>query len=207
MQKKQIIIARHGETVANKNKLILGGSDSPLTERAREMAREFAEILHRFEISRAYTSPLGRAVESANIYCEKIGIEPVPVEALRELSCGDWELRPRSILGREDAPIRKTWDYYPPGGESYADGAGRLSELVDHIKNTDEPGLLLVGHASLNRVLLSMLLDMPASQALRLWTPHHIMYFIQDDSMYAIDNEGKIFPGPLLESLNSDIEP
>jgi hypothetical protein len=63
---------------------------------------------------------------------------------------------------------------------------------------------LLVGHASLNRVLLYMIAGIPVSQALRLWAPHHIMYIVQSGSVHAIDNEGKIFPGPLMENLASD---
>ena len=61
----QLLLVRHGESAGNLTR-ILQGRDDPLTERGRRQARELAAYLGaRGDVRAIYTSPLGRAAETA----------------------------------------------------------------------------------------------------------------------------------------------
>ena len=58
---------RHGETDWNKKKLVQGRKDIPLNEYGRHLARETSYGMRQYQIDLAYTSPLRRAKETAEI--------------------------------------------------------------------------------------------------------------------------------------------
>ena len=64
-----IYIIRHGQTEKNKAKVLQGRSDVPLNDAGRQQAAEVRERFEREGISfdKIYTSPLVRAVETAQI--------------------------------------------------------------------------------------------------------------------------------------------
>ena len=64
-----IYIVRHGQTEKNKAKVLQGRSDVPLNDAGRQQAAEVRERFEREGISfdKIYTSPLVRAVETAQI--------------------------------------------------------------------------------------------------------------------------------------------
>ncbi|HTY24657.1 MAG TPA: histidine phosphatase family protein, partial [Desulfomonilaceae bacterium] len=59
---KKIVLARHGQTLFNRDGLIMGRSDSPLTSDGIRMAKELARIVQAEDVQAVYCSPLGRAV-------------------------------------------------------------------------------------------------------------------------------------------------
>ena len=61
----RILLARHGETVFNVERRYQGQSDSPLTERGVEQARQLARMLRDEPVGAVYSSDLGRALETA----------------------------------------------------------------------------------------------------------------------------------------------
>ena len=61
---------RHGETDWNKKKLVQGRKDIPLNEYGRHLARETSYGMRQYQIDLAYTSPLQRAKETAEILLE-----------------------------------------------------------------------------------------------------------------------------------------
>ena len=64
-----IYIIRHGQTKLNKARVLQGRSDEPLNEDGKKQAEEAAELLARngITIDRVWTSPLQRAVQTAQI--------------------------------------------------------------------------------------------------------------------------------------------
>ncbi len=69
LQGKRIFFVRHGEIEQHKEKIFLGQTDVPLSEKGKEQALEAAKELERYGIavSRIYTSDLSRAAETAEI--------------------------------------------------------------------------------------------------------------------------------------------
>ena len=86
----RIILARHGETLWNRQQRLQGQKDSPLTSVGREQARNIREKLESIEINAAYVSSLKRAVDTIQIILEDREVEPILVDGLMEISLGPW---------------------------------------------------------------------------------------------------------------------
>lgn len=81
----KIILARHAETQGNKDGILLGHNDSPLTVLGKKQALEIAKQLEKEKIDLLYSSPLGRALQTAKIIANyldnlKINMEPLLTE-------------------------------------------------------------------------------------------------------------------------------
>ena len=178
----RIILARHGQTEFNKADIVMGRSDSPLTVQGIGTVWQLARTLEREGVRALFCSSLGRAVASARIYAEILGLEQQIRPALAELSCGEWEGQSRVPVAGEGR-MRKTWLDRVPGGESYKDAEGRVGSLISEVRSDNRPGtVLLVGHAGVNRVFLKLWLDLDPELALRIHFPHELAYIIEEDS-------------------------
>jgi probable phosphoglycerate mutase len=118
-----LILVRHGETAANAAGLLLGTTESPLTERGRSQVAGLSSLLG--GVSRLISSPLGRARESASL----LGLDlPVEIdERWAEIHYGEFEGRtlaslPPDLLAR----WRADPGFRPPGGETLAEVGGRV---------------------------------------------------------------------------------
>lgn len=86
-----LLLVRHGETDWNAEGRLQGHTDRPLNEHGRRQARVLAEELADLDVAALYSSDLARALETAEIVAERLGL-PVAVDAdLREKNWGTWE--------------------------------------------------------------------------------------------------------------------
>lgn len=97
-----ILLIRHGETAWNRSKIFRGVYDIPLNENGRSQAKHLAKALATRRIDIAYTSPLSRARETAQIVLEPHGVEAVVHEGLMDFNYGHW-------TGLEDAEVARRW--------------------------------------------------------------------------------------------------
>ena len=81
-------VVRHGETVANLNKVIQGQSDVPLSPAGEKQAELLARRWRRRRFDAVYTSDLSRAVRTAELIAP--GMTPVRTPDLREMDLGAW---------------------------------------------------------------------------------------------------------------------
>jgi probable phosphoglycerate mutase len=142
-----------------------------LTERGREDAQTLAARLEGVHIDRIISSPLGRAVETAQILAASTGASVETEERLTELDYGEWEGLTVEEIDRRFPGERAMYEQNPAfhevgGGESGLEVAARLGAFVEDLLNwwQKEQGdrtCLLVGHSSVNRILLAVLLDVP----------------------------------------------
>jgi broad specificity phosphatase PhoE len=197
---KKIVLARHGETIFNRDGFIMGRSDSPLTPEGISAAKQVARLIEEQNIRTVFCSPLGRARMSTDIYTARTGLPILVREAMAELSCGEWEGKPRSEVGDGVQLIRKTWMDRPPGGESYSDGETRVAPFIQEIKSEDvQYPILVVGHASVNRVFLKLWSSLDPECAMMINCPHDTIYLIEDRlkvvarSVTGLETEGFLF--------------
>ncbi|MEW6113072.1 MAG: histidine phosphatase family protein [Thermodesulfobacteriota bacterium] len=194
---KLIILARHGETVSNRDGLIMGQSDSQLTSRGLATVEALADKLtvHRPQV--IYASSLGRAVSSAKIYSEKLGIPVVMRQSMVELSSGAWTDKTRDEVVGGRRHIRTSWTDRPPEGESYEDAESRVFTLVTEIEvDKSSEIVLVVGHASVNRVFLKLWLELEPDVALRVNVPHDSVYLLEPyGRVVMLDYTGTTKPG------------
>jgi broad specificity phosphatase PhoE len=198
----RLILARHGQTVSNRDGLIMGRSDSPLTEEGLNAAEEVARMLAAEAIATVFVSPLGRAVTSARIYTR--GLHELQIrDAMAELSCGQWEGRVRREVTLPGKVLRQTWDFRPPGGESYLDGEARVRPFVEELRTRTGDGIVLVvAHASVNRVFLKLWLELETGHAERIVSPHDTVYLLDGERpVQAWSATGELTNGLILEAL------
>jgi broad specificity phosphatase PhoE len=160
---------RHGESESNVLGLITNraGAAYPLTEKGRGQVEALAQNLAGSAITRIFSSPLLRAMQTAEILAARFGIGYEVTDALREFDCGilegksdpeswalhdevwaDWQLR-----GRLESRIE--------GGESFLDMRARFEPFLDGLRRSleDEDRVVLVGHGGLYLNMLPAVLE------------------------------------------------
>ena len=163
----RLYFVRHGESEANTLGVISNrGSRHGLTERGRRQVAELAGNLRGAGASRIFTSPLLRAVQTAEILSETLGLRYEVTDALREFDCGvaegrsdaaAWELH-RQVM--EDWVRRGEYSARIPQGESFVEVKNRFVPFVEHLlEEQDGPdAAILVGHGGLYLCMLPLIL-------------------------------------------------
>jgi probable phosphoglycerate mutase len=117
-----ILLARHGETDWNRTSRFQGHADPPLNRTGRAQAAELAAALADEELAAVYSSPLRRALETAEAVAAAHGLAVTPLEALREVDVGSWEGLTHAEVERRFPEQFARWLEHGPGwddGESY----------------------------------------------------------------------------------------
>jgi probable phosphoglycerate mutase len=145
-----ILLARHGETDWNRENRFQGHADPPLNETGRAQAAELAAALADESLAAVYSSPLRRAFETAQIVATPHGLEPVGVDALREIDVGSWQgLTRAEIEERFPEQFARWLDYEQgwDGGESYEEMGSRvISGLLELAAAHEGERILAVSH-------------------------------------------------------------
>lgn len=167
-QVMQLYFVRHGESTANLvHEFANTGFKHPLTENGVAQAHALAQKLSGLHFDIIYTSPVIRAMQTAEILAESLQAPLKVNEALREWSVGiyegttdlaGWELH-RQV--QEDWYIHHKPESKMPGGESWLDIRARfvpfIEGLVQDGQNSDHK-ILLVAHGGLYLAMLPAIL-------------------------------------------------
>jgi broad specificity phosphatase PhoE len=174
----KLILTRHGETDWNREFRTQGTTDIDLNENGRRQAKRFARRLFQSgeKIDRIYSSPLRRAVETAEIIGGILGAETVVDERLIEFHFGVWEGMVFSTIGEKYPKQFAVWASTPSksrieGAETVSQLYGRCASFIDEIRGSGFEGTaLVVSHALTSKLLvLSALgLDMDLIHSIRM---------------------------------------
>ncbi|WP_300585125.1 histidine phosphatase family protein [Marivita sp.] len=160
----KIFLIRHGETITS-GQTYAGRSNVPLTAHGHRQAQDIADQLASEPISFILTSPLSRAIETAQPLARQLSMTPVETAALMEINFGDYEGRDKSDLGLS---LRKCHAETPiPGGECLRDVWDRAGEVERLVTGRNEPVGVVVGHFWINRLLWGRLGGMSFDAACR----------------------------------------
>jgi broad specificity phosphatase PhoE len=164
----RILFARHGESQANiLHEISNRGLKHPLTLMGREQAHTLATRLQDQAITRIYSSPVLRAIETTIILANRLGVEYEVTEALREYDLGELEGRSdeRSwALWQElfdDWTKYQHWNRRIPEGEDFHEVRGRFVPFIDGLIQQYQgtgANILCVGHGGLYWVMLPRVL-------------------------------------------------
>lgn len=169
----QLILIRHAETIANIQGRWMGWNDTPLTEQGAAHAEAVARRLAA-EVTDAialYTSPLPRARRTAEVIGRALGLEPVPLDSLREINFGDMDGVTLEEMRTHYPDLYERWqdrtdmEFTWPGGERRSDFFRRVSATCDDILFRHRQGtVLIVAHRGTLGVMLAYLLPEQMSQ-------------------------------------------
>lgn len=166
-----ILLIRHAETEKNQEKKISGQDDSELTIIGLEQARKTAKYLKSLNISKIYSSDLGRSYKTASIIGKELNLNPIQKKEFRENNISIWkDLTKEEIISRMKEREKKLKlkgfsdeDIRPPKGENTYDHRGRILTGLKDIINIDGT-IVIVAHAGTNKVLLGYLNKMSISK-------------------------------------------
>lgn len=164
----ELILARHGETVWNVEKIYRGRMDVNLDEVGTEQAQLLGKYLSNRELEAIYSSPLKRAIDTADIiaHYQKIGVQIA--EGLIDFDYGEWQSLPEQEAKRLYPILHNEWHNSPhkvrmPGGESLEDVKSRAIEVVNDVLSKYQGSVVLVSHRVVNKVLICSLLGLENS--------------------------------------------
>jgi len=165
----RIVLVRHGRTEWNKGEIFRGTADIPLDEQGRKEAACARDWLKEATFDAAYSSPLGRAVETAEIILEPHGLEVRKHEGLTDLNYGEWQGKPNEEVKKMYPALYQQWREAPhtvvfPGGEGLGAVRERSLAAVEEVV-TQHAGatVLLAAHRVVNKVLIAALLGLDDS--------------------------------------------
>jgi broad specificity phosphatase PhoE/CTP:molybdopterin cytidylyltransferase MocA len=183
----KLILIRHGSTARHREKIFLGQTDVPLSEKGRREAEAAGHKLAAMDIraSRIYTSDLSRASETAEIIAPILSAgETARVIAsarLREMHLGDWDgkyIREiREAFPEEYEKRGKDILRYKRGteAENYYDLSYRVNKELQRILQDEArrgaSNIIVVAHVGVIRVVMASLHHIPLADVLRTDIP------------------------------------
>jgi len=168
----RIVLVRHGRTEWNKGEIFRGTVDIPLDEQGRREAACARDWLKQTRFDAAYSSPLSRAVETAEIILEPHGLRVQRHEGLTDLNYGDWQGKPNEEVKRLYPKLYRQWREAPhtvvfPNGEGLGSVRERaLAAVQEVLAGHPDKSVLLAAHRVVNKVLIAALLGLDDS---RFW--------------------------------------
>ena len=155
MKTFKLYLLRHGLTQANERGLYAGaGTDLPLSDEGAAGLERLREDFDYPRVGLVFTSPLRRAIESADILYP--GIRQIGIEDLREIHFGEFEGKSPEEL-QNDPGYRRWLDpkqkFTPAGGESgdafARRAAGVLNKLCEYLIRSETQEAAVITHGGL----------------------------------------------------------
>jgi probable phosphoglycerate mutase len=145
-----------------------------LNDRGREQTGHLADLLAGVRFRAFYSSPLERALETAEPIAGRQGLTVETRAGLGEMNVGHWQGRALRVLRRrrlwpiiQRAPTRARF----PGGESFAEAQARLVAEIESILGLNPPPLAsiaVVSHADPIKLIIAYYLGLPLDLFQRL---------------------------------------
>jgi len=171
----KILLTRHGYVEGIKPERFRGRAPLDLTARGCAEATAVAQrIAGAWRPSHIYTSPMGRCIATATAIAKACGIAAKTCDDLNDIDYGAWQFKTFIEAKAQNPALFAAWFATPqlvrfPNGESLQDVAARAANAVRMVlARHAEETIVLVGHDSVNRVLLLGFLDLPPSAYWRI---------------------------------------
>jgi probable phosphoglycerate mutase len=144
-----------------------------LNEPGRQKADALAIALNGVPLKAVYSSPLERAIETAQPLASKMGLEIQIHGGLNELDCGDWKGKSVKRLKK-----LKAWEtvqgdpsnFCFPGGESFLAAQQRVCNTLLELSSTlgEEETAACFSHCDIIRLAVAYFLNMPINDFRRV---------------------------------------
>ena len=149
----KIYVTRHGQTDYNKQRMMQGRSDIPLNEVGIAQATARRKMLGDIKFDAVYSSPLIRAVKTAQIIGNVSEEEIIKDERIIEANFGKYELMNYYGTG---IPMMLYWSFpelfkAPEGVETIQEMIDRTSSFLKELEQKDYENVLVACHGGIIR--------------------------------------------------------
>lgn len=165
----RIILIRHGQTEWNREERFRGRVDIDLDETGVRQAEAAAEKIARWDVAAIYSSPLKRAMATAQIIASRLHLPVQPLDGINDMDFGIWQGLSIGEARGQYRELFDVWLYSPqrlkiPEGETLEDVQRRAVATIDDVvaRHQNET-VALVTHRVVCKVLLSHLLGLDNS--------------------------------------------
>ncbi len=164
----EIILARHGQTEWNVGEIYRGRIDIDLDRVGLNQAELLGKYLSDLELEAIYSSPLRRALDTANVIARHQKVDVEVSNGLIDFDYGEWQGLPDAEVRKLYPALHDEWHSNPhtvkmPDGESLADVRERAIGVVDDVISKCNGSVALVSHRVVNKVLICYLLGLDGS--------------------------------------------
>lgn len=193
MIKKTIYLLRHGQTQFNAELRLQGRCNSPLTALGKLQAQAVGEVLMQRIYSvdewAFYVSPLGRAVQTAEIICQQIGFPIARLQKdarLIEFGLGDWEQQRVPDIKQNQPELSHIvdWYTYAPNAESFASITERLKDWLNDPSVPER--VIVVSHALSGAVFRGIYADLDYQALWAQDMPQDAFFKLEDGKVIKI---------------------
>lgn len=170
----RLLLVRHGETDLNKQGRIQGIYGAPLNATGRAQARALAAALYENLPFKLYTSPVARALETAQIIADTLGVPLTPLAGLQEADAGELEGLTGQEMRRRYPDFAASWardsgTTRMPGGETLLQVQERAWRAIAALtENHPDVAVVAVTHNFTIQTILCTMLEMPLRNGRRL---------------------------------------
>ena len=194
----RIFLLRHGQTDWNKDKIFRGRADVPLNEHGRREAEALARHLESVRVTACYSSPLSRAVETAEIASRTHSLRVNLDAGIIDIDYGKWQGLPDAEVSKKFAETYRRWHETPhrvrfPGGESLATVRKRSLASLDRIRSSHPDDIVyVVAHRVVTKVIMCAVLGLSNSAFWKIQQDncaYNIIEFSDDDSIVVLMND------------------
>jgi len=165
----RIVVVRHGRTEWNRVERLRGRADIALDNVGIKQAEAAARRIKEWTISTIYSSPLRRALTTAEIIAATLGLKVQEMSDIIDIDYGEWQgLLNEEVIAR-DGRLYTRWIENPdgvkfPGGEEFNEVRQRVSKAVnDLIQRHPKESIVLVSHKVICQILVLSLLGLDSS--------------------------------------------
>jgi broad specificity phosphatase PhoE len=164
----ELILARHGETEWNVEEVFRGRIDVELNQNGIKQAELLAEYLSELKIEAVYSSPLKRALKTAEAVARRHHLEVEASPGLNDCDFGQWQGLSLREVKDKYKKLYEQWAESPqlvkiPGGESLEGVRERALKVVNGVIAKHSGAVVLVAHRVVNKVLICALLGLDNS--------------------------------------------
>jgi broad specificity phosphatase PhoE len=164
----ELILARHGETEWNVEEVFRGRIDVELNQNGIKQAELLAEYLSELKIEAVYSSPLKRALKTAEAVARRHRLRVEANPGLNDCDFGQWQGLSLREVKDKYKKLYEQWAESPqlvkiPGGESLDEVRERALKVVNGVIAKHSGAVVLVAHRVVNKVLICALLGLDNS--------------------------------------------
>jgi len=180
-----LLVVRHAQTLSNITGHYMGWIDEDLSEEGVWQAEQLSQRLSHWSVAAVYSSPLKRALRTAEIIASPHSLPVQILEELGEIRLGAWEGMFAEEIEAKFPKLWRRWRRNPsniqmPDGESLAQVQQRAIAAFRNITHLNQgQQVLIVTHDIIVRLLVAYCLDVSVSIYRRLEVANASLTMIQ----------------------------